>query len=88
MRNRISFSARTAGILGYSMFGKDITYALDENMNLDSEKIIRFFKKYEGSPTIAYGFTYIIWLMIQMMSQDLKDKVASYGNNCTLIHGG
>ena len=37
VKNRAMFSARGAGILGFSMFGRDKIYALDENMQLDTE---------------------------------------------------
>ena len=32
VKSRQMFSARGAGILGFSMFGQDITYALDNDM--------------------------------------------------------
>ena len=88
VRNRSNFSARTAGIIGYSVFGKDITYAFDENMKIDAQKINKFFCKHAGHPTLAYGFTYIIWPMIQELPQDLKEILKNCNTNCTLIHGG
>ena len=38
-KDRYTFTARGAGTTGFSIFGKDVTYALDENMELDFEKI-------------------------------------------------
>jgi len=35
IKNRNMFSARGAGILGFSIFGADRTYALDDDMNID-----------------------------------------------------
>ena len=35
IKDRNIFSARSAGIIGFSMLGKDITFALDDNMELD-----------------------------------------------------
>ena len=35
LKDRKQFSARGAGILGFSMLGRDVTYVLDENMELD-----------------------------------------------------
>ena len=35
IKDRKQFSARGAGILGFSMFGHNITYALNEDMTLD-----------------------------------------------------
>lgn len=55
------FPARTAGIMGFSMFGQDITYAFDENMKLDIKAVKDFCRKYENKNTLLFGFTYVIW---------------------------
>jgi phenylacetate-coenzyme A ligase PaaK-like adenylate-forming protein len=43
VNNKHFFSARTAGILGFSIFGSKKTYALDDNMQLDIAMCKRFF---------------------------------------------
>ena len=47
LKDRNLYSARGAGILGFSMFGYDVTYALDEEMQLDIDAIVAFFKKHK-----------------------------------------
>ena len=46
VKNRAMFSSRGAGILGFSMFGRDKIYALDENMQLDTEGLKAFLEKH------------------------------------------
>ena len=40
------FNARMAAILGFSLLGKNYCYALDENENLNFEKIESFMKNF------------------------------------------
>lgn len=61
LRDRSMFSARGAGIIGFSTFGKDITYALDENMEIDVQAIRDFAEKYRETPVLLFGYTYMIW---------------------------
>jgi hypothetical protein len=61
IKDRKSFSARTAGILGFSFLGRDATFALDENFNLDVEKIQNFLNKYEFDDFLVFGFTSLVW---------------------------
>lgn len=61
LKDRTMFSARGAGIVGFSTFGRDTTYALDEQMNLDLPAIRNFLKKHEGETILMFGYTYLIW---------------------------
>ena len=61
LRDRSMFSARGAGIVGFSTFGRDTAYALDENMNIDIPVIQEFLKKHEGESILMFGYTYMIW---------------------------
>jgi phenylacetate-coenzyme A ligase PaaK-like adenylate-forming protein len=61
LKNRTMFSARGAGILGFSMFGRDVTYALDDDMNLNFEAIDCFLEKHKGEDIFLFGFTFMIW---------------------------
>ena len=42
VKNRAMFSARGAGILGFSIFGAGRAYALDDNMEIDIEGVEKF----------------------------------------------
>jgi len=86
IKDRTNFSARGAGILGFSMFGKERLFALDEEMNLDIDKITAFCEKHKGSPILIFGFTYIVWVHFYKELARAKKKVdLSRG---ILIHGG
>lgn len=86
LKNRAMFSARGAGILGFSIFARDKFYALDENMKLDIEGMKAFLEKHEGKDILLFGFTFMIW---QHFYSELKrtgyKPDLSMG---TLIHGG
>lgn len=43
-KDRSMYSARGAGIIGFSIFGRNSTYALDADMNIDVEKVAAFLK--------------------------------------------
>ncbi len=86
IKNRAMFSARGAGILGFQIFGRDKIYALDENMELDTENLEAFLTKHKGENIFLFGFTFMIW-------QHFYEKLKASGyrpdlSNGILIHGG
>ncbi|MGX8796253.1 LuxE/PaaK family acyltransferase [Fusibacter sp. JL298sf-3] len=86
VKNRQLFSARGSGILGFSMMGHDVTYALDEDMALDIPAVTAFLERHRDEKIFLFGFTYIVWAHLykavkeQNLSLDLS--------NALLIHGG
>ncbi|WP_139651419.1 LuxE/PaaK family acyltransferase [Raoultibacter phocaeensis] len=85
VKNRAMFSARGAGILGFSVFGRDVTYALDENMNLDIEAIKSFQERHRDESVLLFGFTFMIW---QYFCQALLEKGIMLDMRGIMIHGG
>ncbi len=79
-------SARAAAILGFSCFGRDHTYALNEKMELNTREINLFLEKYKNKEIFIFGFTFIIWQYFYqaLINQKLTFDLA----NATLIHGG
>ena len=61
IKDRAMFSARGAGILGFSIFGTKKIYALDDNMELNVEGVKEFLEKYKGQKILLFGFTFMIW---------------------------
>lgn len=59
--DRSMFSARGAGIIGFTTFGRDVTYGLDENMKIDIPKIQAFIEKHRDETILMFGYTYMIW---------------------------
>jgi len=85
-KNRNLFSARGAGILGFSVLGRDVTYALDENMQLNFEAVNNFCEKYKNQPTLLFGFTYIIW---QHFYKNLAGSGKGFSlEDAIMLHGG
>ncbi len=86
LKDRNNFSARGAGILGFSMFGYDVQYLLDDEFNLDFDLLSSFLKKYEGEKILLFGFTYIVW---EFFNKALENKGLKVNlENGILIHGG
>lgn len=86
IKDRTMFSARGAGILGFSIFGTDKTYALDDKMAIDLKAIETFLERHKEERILLFGFTFMIW-------QHLYRELLSLGHridfsNCILIHGG
>ena len=85
LKNRNLFSARGAGILGFSMLGRDLTYALDDNMEPDVSALDAFCTKYAGQQVLMFGFTYMIW---QHFYRPLKERGVRLPLKGVMIHGG
>jgi len=86
LKNRNIFSARGVGILGFSMFGFDITYALDEDMQLNYDLVKTFCKQHKDENILVYGFTSIIWKYFYQKLAEMKNRISL--ENGILIHGG
>ena len=86
LKNRALFSARGAGILGFSIFASDKMYALDEEMNLNLEELKAFLEKHKGEDIFLFGFTFMIWQhFYQQLTKIDYHPDLSKG---VMIHGG
>lgn len=89
VKNRAMFSARGAGILGFSIFGAKKIYALDDNMKLDVEGVREFLDKFKGQKILLFGFTFMIWQHFYKELLRLKEDGITFDlSNGILIHGG
>ena len=84
LKDRTSFSARGAGILGLSVFGKDHTYLLDEKYEIDYEAIKNFMAKYNGKKILIFGFTFMVWEFLFNAKFDFDIDLS----NAILFHSG
>jgi len=84
--NRKKFSARTAGVLGFSMFGRDVEFALDDDMSINFHRVTEFLEKYKDENILIFGFTSIIWRHFIEELERLEKKLNI--SNGILIHGG
>lgn len=86
VKNRNLFSARGAGILGFSMFGSKRIYALNEEMELNLELILDFLGNHKNERIFIFGFTFMIWQ--HFYKQLIKKGIKLDLSNAVLIHGG
>lgn len=85
-KDRSMYSARGAGIIGFSIFGHHTTYALDSNMNLDIDVISEFIKQHQNETILLFGFTFMIW---QFVIRVLEEKGISFNiPNAVMFHIG
>ncbi|WP_342324805.1 acyl-protein synthetase [Kosakonia sp. BYX6] len=86
LKDRQQFSARGAGILGFSLFGADRAWALDEQMTLNLPVIEAFLEKHQGKRILLFGFTFMVWQHFYKALAASGKKLAL--DNALLIHGG
>lgn len=86
LRKGQHFPARVAGILGFSLFGRQPTFALDEDFKLNLPAVLAFAELYKGEPVLLFGFTYMVFQhFIQALERLGRPVDLSRG---VLIHGG
>ena len=84
IRDRRQVSARAAGILGMSNFGRQHFYALDRNLELLVPELKNFLQRFGNAPFLIFGFTFLVWSRFyQPLSQAGLDL-----SNGILIHSG
>lgn len=84
--DRAMFSARGAGIVGFSVFGRDTLFALNDDMEIDVDAVRSFVEKHRGRRILLFGYTYMIW---QYTAMALKDRgIALDMDDGVLFHIG
>jgi len=86
VKDRAMFSARGAGILGFSMFGSEVEYALNANMALDVRGVSSFLEKHAGENLLVFGFTFVIWQNFYAALKNAGIRLPL--ETGTVIHGG
>lgn len=86
LKDRRQFSARGAGILGFSIFASDRQYALTDHMEPDFAGMEAFLDRHKGETILLFGFTFMIW-------RYFYKALAKAGrfwdlSQAVLIHGG
>lgn len=87
LRGKGALSARAAGALGFSNFGRQHFYALDDQMQPRWDDIKRFLDTHRGAPILIFGFTWVIWQ--SFLQAAIADRQRfDFGADSILIHGG
>ncbi|WP_091671534.1 acyl-protein synthetase [Amycolatopsis marina] len=84
VRNRRSFSARGAGVLGMANFGRKHVYVLDENDQPDVAALKQFLARHGDEPFLIFGFTFMVWLYLYEIAREHRLDLS----NGILIHSG
>jgi hypothetical protein len=86
IKDRASFSARGAGLLGFASFGRDHFYLLNESMQPNWQGLSALYEKYQDEAVFFFGFTYMVW---QYMVQEARRVDLRFPfKRGLLIHGG
>ena len=89
VRDRAMFSARGAGILGFSIFGAKKIYALDDEMKLDIRGMQEFLEANKGKKILLFGFTFMVWQHFWKELARLRQEGITFDlSDGILIHGG
>lgn len=89
LKDRVMFSARGAGILGFSIFGAKKMYALDDDMKLDVDGLKAFLEQHKDKKILLFGFTFMIWQHFYKELVRLKNEGVVFDlSSAILIHGG
>tara|TARA_B110000003_G_scaffold225016_1_gene225681 strand:- start:25893 stop:26954 length:1062 start_codon:yes stop_codon:yes gene_type:complete len=86
LQDRRSFNARKAAIYGFSIFGKDQTFLLNEKNEIDYEILNNFLRKYGKNKFFVFGFTSFVYE--NLFKKLLVNKLDTNFKNGILIHGG
>ena len=79
------FDAKTAAIIGFSMFGSNHQYLI-KNGSIDYENLNIFLDKFAKQKFLIFGFTSLVYEQL-INKLDIK-KIKSFFENSILIHGG
>lgn len=89
VKDRVMFSARGAGILGFSMFGSKKIYAFNDDMELDAAGLSVFLEEHAGKNILLFGFTFMVWQHFYKELIQLKEQGVVFDlSKGILIHGG
>jgi hypothetical protein len=86
VRDRRSFSARGAGILGMAQFGHRPFYALREDMSLDLDGLRAYLAGVAGRKVLLFGFTFMVWQHLVQVLERAGERLDIPGG--ILVHSG
>jgi len=82
--SRSIFNARAAAIFGFSLFGKNYCYLINENNEIDYKSLNSFIEKFGKEKFVIFGFTSLVY---EYLIEKMKNKNLDL-SNAILLHGG
>jgi phenylacetate-coenzyme A ligase PaaK-like adenylate-forming protein len=79
-------SARAAGVLGFSTFGREHRYLLDERGEVNWSGFEQFYERFSEEEVFIMGFTFMVWR--HFVKEAIKRGSAYHFKNAVLLHGG
>tara|TARA_Y100000590_G_scaffold461998_1_gene624995 strand:- start:1362 stop:2366 length:1005 start_codon:yes stop_codon:yes gene_type:complete len=86
LKDKKNIGARIAGIYGFSIFGTNHTYLLNNNNQIDYRSLNIFLDKFSDKSFLIFGFTSLVYKYL-FETVNLK-KINKNFANSILIHGG
>ncbi|MFZ4522708.1 MAG: acyl-protein synthetase [Bacteroidales bacterium] len=86
MKSRYQLPANTAAVLGFSIFGSQRTFVLNEQMELDHHRLMAFAEEHKNEQILIFGFTYKVFRYFYKECQ--KAGIKPDLSNGVMIHGG
>ena len=86
LTNRSTINAKAAAIFGFSLFGKNYCYLLNNKKEIDYKNLNNFMKKYGNEKFFIFGFTSLIH---EFLIKKLSSRLPNWNfNKGILLHGG
>jgi hypothetical protein len=86
IKDRASFSARGAGILGMAQFGRLPFYALQDDLSLDLDGLREYLSKAGTTRVFLFGFTFMVWQGLVEALEKSGEKL--HLPEAVLVHSG
>ncbi len=87
LSDRTRYNARAAAILGFSNFGRDHCYLLDERLEPNWDVLNAWLARHPGEPVLVFGFTFLVWQALVEAARRAGCRW-SLPAGSLLIHGG
>src|SRR5207249_2195712 len=86
VKDRRSYSARGAGILGLAQFGHRPFYALRDDLSLDVAGLLAYLESARDRTVLLFGFTWMVWqyFVIALDHLDVRPDLS----RAILVHSG
>ena len=85
-RDTSNFNARLAAIHGFSLFGKDPLFLIDDNNMIKLKELNEFLSKYKSQDYLMFGFTSSVYEHL-IQNESIKKLKKNFSQGI-LIHGG
>ncbi|WP_231849329.1 acyl-protein synthetase [Serpentinimonas raichei] len=87
LKDRRRFNARAAGILGFSTYGRDHCYCLNDALELDVHALQAWVERHAETPVLLFGFTFVVWQGLYQCALRQGVKLR-FPPGSVLFHGG